>query len=60
VLLGVVLGEVCEQPGVEGATFWFKRFFSRWWFQPSEKYKPVGIIIPSIWKKIMFQATNQY
>ena len=36
VLLGVVLGEVCEQPGVEGATFWFKRFFSRWWYASSQ------------------------
>ena len=33
---------------------------ANWWFQPLWKiWKSVGIIIPNIWKKIMFQTTNQ-
>ena len=35
---------------------------SGWWFQPVLKiWKPVGIIIPNMWKiiKAMFQTTNQ-
>ena len=35
-------------------------FNTGWWYTyPSEKYESIGIIIPNIWKKTMFQTTNQ-
>ena len=35
-------------------------FTTGWWYTyPSEKYESIGIIIPNIWEKNMFQTTSQ-
>ena len=39
----------------------YKYIYTGWWFEPSEKYSSIGMIIPNIWEnKKMFQTTNQY
>ena len=39
---------------------WVQKTNTGWWFQSSEKYWSIGMIIPNIWEiKVMFQTTNQ-